>query len=132
MSTLDLLLAIDPETLNRPTKQVEIKRLSELVGQPVVFTVQAITFDEMNEIQDITAGKGTDGSKMVPLFTVLKGVVEPSLKDSTLLGRFNVSTPKELLDSGKLLLPGEVMELYEQISGLSGFGEGKVVELKNA
>jgi hypothetical protein len=126
-STLDLLLAIDKSKLNRPTKDVEIKRLSKIAGQKVVFTIQALTLDEEQEIRE-TSG---DDNQKARVFTILKGVTSPNLRDTNLLKNYGSATPKELLESGKLLQSGEIAHLYNQISTLSGYGEDAVTDLKN-
>lgn len=131
MSTLDLLLKLDQSKLKKPTREVEVKRLSELTGEKVVFVCEALTADEMGGIQDIVLdikGQDVDVSEMQTL-TVLAGVKEPNLKDKNLLDHYNAPTPKILLQ--KLLLPGEIAGLYNTISNLSGYGEGAVEEVKN-
>lgn len=131
MSTLDLLLKLDQSKLKRPTREVEIKRLSDLAGEKAVFICEALTADEMGGIQDMVLdvkGQDVDVPEMQTL-TVLAGVKEPNLKDKNLLDYYNVPTPKELLR--KLLLPGEIASLYNTISDLSGYGEGAVEEVKN-
>lgn len=131
MSTLDLLLKLDQSKLKRPTREVEVKRLSSLAGEKVVFICEALTADEMTGIQEMVLdikGQDVDVSEMQVL-TVLAGVKEPSFKDKNLLDYYNVPTPKELLQ--KLLLPGEIASLYNNISDLSGYGEDAVQEVKN-
>jgi hypothetical protein len=129
--TLNLLLNLDKSKLKRPNKPVEIKRLSEAAGAKVVFTIQAITLDEEQEIRDI-ADEGDDINQMkVRIFTVLKGVTSPNLKDEKLLQAYGASTPKQLLESGNLLQPGEIAQLYNQISALTGYGDDAVADLKN-
>ena len=53
MNTLDLLLKLDESKIKKPTKQVEIRRLSEVLGEKVVFTCQAVTANKMAEIQEM-------------------------------------------------------------------------------
>ena len=43
--------------------------------------------------------------------------------------KFKASTPKELIR--KILLSGEIANIYAEISNLSGFGDGSVKEVKN-
>ena len=63
------------------------------------------------------------------IMTVLAGVKEPNLKNKELMEKFNAPTPKELLQ--KLLLSGEITNLYNVISELSGYGPDSVAEVKN-
>jgi hypothetical protein len=125
--TLQLLLGIDPAKIERPKKDVEITRLSKLAGAPVIFTIAALTFDEEEEIREIAK----DDVTAQRIHTALKGVVSPNLRDPGLLSAYGAATPKELLESGKLLLPGEIMSLYVQISALAGYGDDAVTEIKN-
>lgn len=50
---------------------------------------------------------------------MIDGVVEPSLKDKTLLDHFHCVTPKELVK--KLFLAGEIAELSNVVTELSGY-----------
>lgn len=50
---------------------------------------------------------------------VLKGVVEPNLKDKELLQHYHAPTPAELLP--KILNAGEITELNDIIQRLSGY-----------
>jgi len=129
--TLDLLLQVDEAKLIKPRREVEIKRLSESVGQKVVFTCEAITPAKMAEIQEMVMDvrKQEVDIPEMQLMTVLAGVKEPNLKSNELLDKFKAPTPKELLL--RLLLPGEIQSLYNIISELSGYGEKAVEEVKN-
>lgn len=131
MSTLDLLLGLDPTKLKRPVRQVELTRLSEAAGEKVVFTIQALTLSEEEEISEICDKGGVKDPVAVRIFTLLKGVTTPDLKSQKLLEWYGVATPKELLESGKLLQSGEIAHLYSQISELSGYSDNAVTELKN-
>lgn len=131
MSTLDLLLGLDPAKLKRPSKQVELTRLSEAAGEKVVFSIQALTLSEEEEISEISDRGGEKDPVAVRIFTVLKGVTAPDLKAAKLLERYGAATPKELLESGRLLQSGEIAHLYSQISELSGYSENAVADLKN-
>lgn len=131
MSALDLLLKLDQTKLKRPTKEVEVKRLSSLTGEKVIFICEALTADEMAGIQEMVLDvkkQDVDVSEM-QILSLLAGVKEPNLKDQKLLSFYSVPTPKELIK--KLLLPGEIAALYNNISELSGFGDGAVEEVKN-
>lgn len=129
---LEILLKLDPSKVKLPQNEVEIKRLSELTGEAVVFKIQALTPDQMEEIQEnaIKDLKTVDiDIQEMKVFTVLAGVVEPSLKDKDLQKQFNAQTPKDLLY--KLLLSGEIDAIYKEIQELSGYGDDAVKELKN-
>jgi hypothetical protein len=133
-NSLDLLLKLNPEQMSRPSKKIEMKRLSQVLGEKVIFTCQAIYSDKFAEIQEqaVKIGNGqieNIDTGEIQTFTVLEGVKEPNLKSKELREKFNCPTPKELVKN--LLLPGELTQLYNIISDLSGFGSNTVEEIKN-
>lgn len=137
VNVLDLLLGSDIGDIKLPTKQVEIKRLSEVYGAPFVVTCKALSPDKYEEVQDMAldiSGKEVDlDVNLLQLFVVLEGVCDatekPMFKNKDLLTKFKAQTPKELVR--KILLSGEIASLYGTISELSGFGDSAVEEVKN-
>ncbi|MCT4605860.1 MAG: hypothetical protein N4A64_07105 [Marinisporobacter sp.] len=131
MNTLDLLLQLDESKLRKPSKEVEMKRLSEAIGEKVIFRVEALTPDKMEEIQELAMDEEQESINIGELqrMTVIEGVKSPSLKSKELMDKFHVYTPKDLVT--KLLLPGEIITLYNIIGELSGFDGGAVEEVKN-
>ena len=53
-SALDLLLRGDMPDVRKalPEKRMEVKRLTELAGEPVIFTLRGLTYQEIRDIQD--------------------------------------------------------------------------------
>lgn len=140
--TLDMLLKINSEEIaNRPTRKMYMPRLSELSGEKIYFTIQALTLDEAKEIREsavkIRFNKAHEREEYydeedAALFALLKGVIDPDLRDNRLMEKFGVPTPKELVK--KLFLSGEIAGISEQIMKLSGFntgGEAEGEEIKN-
>jgi hypothetical protein len=137
-SILALLLGADKGKLQHlPTKKVEIARLSEIVGAPAVFTVRAITSEEYREAQEQAYSISKKGeledvrSDMYQVFVVMRGLTDPDPKSAELMELYGAATPKELLGSTGFLAPGEFAKLFNEIAGLSGFGEEAVKEIKN-
>lgn len=132
-SALDLLLGVDIGKFEKPTREIEIKRLSQALGAKVVFVVQGLDPDQMEKVNEnavTMTGKDVDlNMNEMQLFAVLEGVKEPNLKDKALREKFGAPTPKELVK--KLLLAGEITKIYQVISELSGFADDSVEELKN-
>ena len=136
-STLAVLLGADRGKLRlMPTKQMEITRLSGIVGEPVIFTLRALTGEEFKEAQEAAYSltkrgelEDVDG-RMLQVMCVLNGTQDPNLKDKQLLDLYEAATPDELLN-GSFLLPGEVSQLFNAIQELSGFGVDAVAEVKN-
>jgi hypothetical protein len=137
VNVLDLLLGSDIGEIKLPTKNMEIKRLSEVFGAPFVITVSALSPDRYEEVQDMAVsvnGKDADIEiSLLQVLVVMEGVMDPNgkpmFKNKDLMAKFKASTPKELVR--KLLLSGEIATIYGEIASLSGFGEGSVTEVKN-
>ena len=123
MDIMDLLLKADAESFKMPEQEVKIKRLSKVLGQDAIFTIRAISLDKFEEIRE-TNSKESDMQAMV----VLESVKSPNLKAPELKEKFGTKTPLETIK--KILLPGEIVELYFKISRLSGFGRDTVEEIK--
>ena len=126
VSVLDLLLRPELPDVRRvlPEKQVEVKRLTELAGEPVVFTLRAMTYNETRQLYD----KPREDQA---LSAVLYGCKDPDFRD------------KRLLDSEKgivtalgaikaRLFAGEIDELHIEIQKLSGYLRRTLAEVKNA
>ena len=137
VNVLDLLLGSDIGEIKLPTKEMEIKRLSGVFGNPFVITVSALSPDRYEEVQDMAISvKGKDADieiSLLQVLVVMEGVMDPNgkplFKNKNLMTKFKASTPKELVR--KLLLSGEIASIYGEIADLSGFGEGSVTEVKN-
>lgn len=121
MKAIDLLLKVNPESLELPTKEVKMNRLSELLGEEVLFAIQALPFDKVTEIRE---SNSTD----IDVHMIIEAVQEPSLKSPALLEKFKAVTPVELVK--KILLSGEIEELYLKISKMSGYGRDMIEEIK--
>jgi hypothetical protein len=137
VNVLDLLLGSDIGEIKLPTKQIEITRLSEVYGKPFVVTCKALSPEKYEEVQDMALkvnGKDVDlDVNLLQLFVALEGIVDDSgkrmFRNKELMTKFKATTPKELIK--KILLSGEITNLYGEIAKLSGFGENAVVEVKN-
>ena len=130
MSLIDKLLQMDKAKLmEMPTREVEMPRLSELTGEPFKMTCKAIDGERYADIQRSAIDLNKKGALRninlyeMQVLTVIDGVVEPSLKDERLLGYFGCVTPKELVK--KLFLAGEIAELSNVITELSGYDKSE-------
>lgn len=126
VSVIDLLLHSDAPNVLKvlPTAEYKIKRLSEAVGQPVVFKLRGLPYGKVNEIR---RGRGTDLDTSVDI--ILAGVVSPDLRDIRLQNKFGGVTPAETVKA--MLLPGEIDELAGAIDRLSGYRQSTVELVKN-
>ena len=134
MNIVEKLLAVDAGTLQMPSKEVTLK-LGKLNGQEFTFTCNAIDSEKMNELQEDSLefskkgtfkGIRTSNSKILIILESCD-----TFKNKDLMEHFNTPTPKELLK--KLLLAGEIDELYNQIIELNGYekDEDEEEEIKN-
>jgi len=126
MSLIDKLLQMDKAKLmEMPTKQVEMPRLTEMLGEKFNVKCKAIDGERYADIQrsaiDLNKKGGLRNINLyeMQVLTVIDGVVEPSMKDQRLLAYFGCATPKELVK--KLFLAGEIAELSNVITELSGY-----------
>lgn len=132
-NAMDLLLKMDKTKLVRPTQQVEIKRLSEALGEPFVITCQALCPDEFQEIQDMISVDTNEGTvkaqKNIQAEYVVKGVINPDFKNQQIIEYYGAVNAAEAVTN--IFLPGEITGLFNIINGLSGFSKDAVTEIKN-
>ena len=122
---MEKLMKLDRDKLMEvPTEKIKAKTLSKIVGEDVEITVKALSGSLYTELISGASGKdgSIDGSKIYDAYAmiVVKGCVEPSLKDEGLQKYYNAASPKDL---AKILFPGgELTKISERIGSLSGFG----------
>ena len=125
-SVLDLLLRADLPDVRKalPEKRMEVKRLRELAGEPVVFTLRGLTYQEIRDIQD----KRREDQAVS---AVLYACKDPDWRDQRLLNAAaGAVTPLDVIKAR--LNPGEIDELYVEIQKLSGYINRTLREVKNA
>lgn len=118
---LDLLLRPELPDLQKelPRKQVEVKRLSALAGEPVVFELHGLPYGRVQELQSMSGD--------VEMQILLAGC--DGLRDSQLVSCLGVATPAQAVQ--RLLLPGEVADLSREVEKLCGFRMNTLREVKN-
>jgi hypothetical protein len=136
LNTINILLKADADKLKKPTKTIEVNRLSKQLGGKIEFKLEAINANKYAEIQENSVDVDKSGNVKVDMqkmqtFTILDGVTEPSLKSKELMEHFEVLTPIDLIN--KLFLPGEITTLFNEINKLNGFSDDdeKVNTIKN-
>ena len=118
---MDLLLKVDKSKLVRPTQEVEIKRLSEILGEPFTVMCQALTADEFKELEN---------TKTANEDMVIKGVKDPDFTNQQVIEYYGAVTATEAVNT--IFLPGEITSLVKVITNLSGFGTDAIKEIKNS
>ena len=125
VSVLDLLLKPELPDVRKvlPEKQVEVPRLSELTGAPVVFTLRGLSYDKVRKVQEKPRSDQA-------AFGVLYGCVSPKWGAAELLDKTRgIATPVDAIKAR--LIPGEIDELYMEIQQLSGYLRRTLGEVKN-
>jgi len=137
-SLVDKLLAADKGKVTaRPTGTIEIKRLSELLGEPFVIECQALDPTTIDDIQALMVIRNKKGEPVdAPVLAmatqyVIEGCVNPDFKDPKLAKGYGVAAPDDLVR--KILTSGEILDVYRKISDLSGLEstDEEFDELKN-
>ena len=126
VSVLDLLLRPELPDVRKalPEKRVEVKRLSEIAGEPVVFTLRGLAYNETRQIQD----KPREDQAVSG---VLYGCKDPDFRDKRLLDpEKGLVTPPDVIKAR--LTAGEIDELYIEIQKLSGYLRQTLADVKNA
>ena len=120
-----LSLLLRPELPNvqeqLPTARYKVKRLSELTGSDVVFTLRALPYGRVQELKRLT--------EEADIQILLAGCVEPDLKAAALQEKFQGVTPAETVKA--MLLPGEIADLAIAVEKLSGYRRTTIEEVKN-
>ncbi|WP_312611372.1 phage tail assembly chaperone [Oscillibacter sp.] len=125
VSVLELLLKPELPDVRKvlPEKQVEVPRLSELAGTPMVFTLRGLSYDQVRQVQEKPRSDQA-------AFGVLYGCVSPKWGDAALLDKTRgIATPVDAIKAR--LIPGEIDELYMEIQQLSGYLRRTLGEVKN-
>ncbi len=134
MNLIEKLMTLDENALDAvETKEVEIKRLTKMFGEPFIVTVKSVTSEEYSRALGVMldSNNSVDVSKLASsqAMLVLSGIVEPNLKDVELQRHFKCASPKELLF--KLFRGSDLVKLADTITDLSGYGAESDEEIKN-
>ena len=106
-----------------PTARYKVNRLSELLGEDVVFTLRGLPYGKVQKLRESL-------SDDVAVHILLQGCVDPNLKESALQERFGGATPAETVKA--MLLPGEIEDLSRAVERLCGYRRSTIDEVKNA
>lgn len=123
-SVLDVLLGSTIPNVEKelPTGRYKVDRLSALSGHDVVFTVRALPYGKVHDLERFTQDSD--------VHILLAGCVEPDLKDPRLMEKFGGATPADTVK--RMLLPGEITDLSQAVEKLSGYRRMTITEVKNA
>lgn len=123
MSTLQAFLNKNPIDENM-TEEVVISERFKDKDKIFKFKIRALTENEMEEINKACMRYGKKGkvefetNKYNRLIAV-KGTVDPSFTDADSIAKLSCTTPSDYIR--KVLLPGEIAALADEIQRLSGY-----------
>lgn len=120
MNILDFLKNNTPD--NKRTEQFVHKRFSEQAGEDVVFTLQALSFDKLEEIN-------RDHEDDSDVYIVLDGIKEPNLREESLLKKYKIHGGYDELIK-EIFLPGEIKRIATHVLALSGYRADSVKKLE--
>lgn len=118
---LDALLLPQVENVqkNLPRGLYEVKRLSQLAGNPVEVELRGLSYDKAQELREVEI----DQEVMI----LLAGC--PELKDPDLKAKFGGVTPAETVKA--MFTPGEIADLSRAVEKLTGYRQNTIREVKN-
>ena len=134
MNLVEELLRIDKnEVLKKEEKKIKSKKLSKIAGEERYITIREISGKKITEFQSMPFDKkgNVDYSKTYDanLLVCVDGIIEPSMRDNTLMEHFGATTPKELVD---ILFGYESKKIADEIVALSGIEDDSEEEVKNS
>lgn len=133
---LELLMAVDNSNFARAKKQIKMERLSKMIGQDFIVTIEEILPACAESILDVCMEIKADGSvkmnsRKLQNMTIIESVLYNGaslFKNERLMKKFGVRIPTDLLE--KITTKNEREELYNLIEGLGG-GEVLFSDVKN-
>lgn len=119
MSALDVLLKADTRKLkSRKTIKVKLPRLSERVGENVVFEVGCVPNRFLAEVMDVDTKKPEEAFER-SLDLIVEAVIDPNFHDQKLYkDKLGCATPNDAVD--KLLDAGEIKMLADAVGKACG------------
>lgn len=123
MNLVEALLKADEKKVTAiPTEKVEIKRLTEMLGEPFVIEVSGVSNKRVAEITDACTvtkrhGKTETNTYQVNMMLMVEGI-KTNFADKDLLKKYGCATVKDLYE--KLFNVGETAIIVQKISDLSG------------
>ena len=132
MSLLEKLLSADAGVILQETKtEVEVPRLTKLLGEPFIVALKELPYQQIEEARNFaTSGKGKhqviDNGKFTSI-VLSKTIVTPDLADRDLHQKFGVTNKLDCIK--KLFKPGEIELLATKVFELSGYSDEAVQDV---
>ena len=129
-NALSLLMNVNQEKLKKPTKEVEVPRLSEIVEKQFNVTVKALNMAQLKEVLSGTKTDDIISNFESSALVVRYGMLDPLVTNKDLQAQMGVQNWEELLN--KLFLPGEVMTISQEILSISDLDGSGMKKKKSA
>lgn len=135
MNLADTLLAADAGKITKKEhKSYEVKRLSDILGEPFVLDLRQIPNKRVREIQDdsmkIEGGKTSVDQYKLTMGLLCDGIANKDFDNRDVLKHYGAATRKDLFDT--LFNAGEIQDIANIISELCGFDSKKTEEQVDA
>lgn len=128
MNTFDLLLSTDTKKITEKIKkEVEITRLSKIIGDKFIVTCYPLTHEQIKHLSELATSSNAD-AKLNAINEACR-IDGKKFSDKELREKFNCVSGVDVIT--KLLNIGEVYDIYEVINKISGYTQNAVVEIKN-
>ncbi len=106
------------------TKEIVISERFQDKKGLLKFTIRSLTENEMESINKACMRYGKKGkvefeTNRYNCMVAIKGTVDPKFDDSESIEKLGCATPSDYIK--KVLLPGEIIRLADEIQNLSGF-----------
>lgn len=129
------------ENADVASKEVEVaisSRFKDKEGNLLKFKIRPMNGDEFGKYQKQCTSFNMVGKKRETNFDsgkfnnlcIVNHCIDPDFKDSSFIKQLGVQTPEQAV--GKVLLAGEIVELGNQITQISGFDVDINEEIENA
>ena len=131
MNLVEKLLKLDAGKLEIPKKTITVK--SKKLKMDMDFPCQAVDSERYAEIQENSLVLKKGNVSKINMYAMKTQIIIEGcptvFKDKDMMSHFTAPSPKELIR--KLLLSGEIDDLYNGINELSGYTEDDEEEIKN-
>ena len=128
MNTLDLLLSVDTSKITEKLKkEIEITRLSKIIGGKFIVTCYPLTNEQTKHLSEHNTSSNTD----VKLNAINEAcrIDGKKFSDKSLREKFGAVSGVDVIS--KIFNPGETYDIYRIVNDLSGYTLNAVVEVKN-
>lgn len=132
MNIVEKLMAVDNKEFDKiETQKIKSKQLSQLLGENAEVTIQAVDGDLFGGLSasgltddgEVDYGKAFSTNAKI----AAAGMVEPDLKNPSLLKHLGAATPAE---AAKKIFKGEINRIASEIAKLSGFENEEKMDKK--